>query len=169
MASKIWVISLIIVLTVTCTLTFALPIEVGTGSNSADVYIEWSDGYISEFVVNFGTETVSGLGVFDIIEAETTLTTVRDNFGWGVFIDGISYQGHSDIGYDGGENWWHFWIKDPPGQQWTSPAYGVADRVLYNGYSDGWVYSHAGAPIPEPTTIAMFGVAALLLRKKKIC
>ena len=130
------------------TSAIAEPVEVGNGDNSADVYIEWSDGYKAEFVVRFSEPNISGLDVFDIIEAQTTLTTVRGDFGFGIFIDGISYEGHSNIGYDGGENWWHFWIKESDGD-WLSPFYGVSDRVITDGDSDGWIYGTANEPDPS--------------------
>jgi len=139
-------------------------IEVGSGDNLAGIYIEWSDGFVAEFDVSFATETLTGLGAFDIIEANTTLTTVRDDFGWGIFVDGISFDGHSNSGYGGGEDWWHYWVDNGTG--WTSPSYGVADRVLYNGYADGWIYGRAGA-VPEPTMLALLGIGTLLMGKRK--
>jgi hypothetical protein len=142
----------------------AAPIEVGTGQNSSGVYIEFNDGFIAEFIVKFDALAISGLDIFDTIEAETTLTTVRDNFGWGIFIDGISYQGHSNIGYQGGENWWHYWIDD--GQGWSSSGYGVADRTVYDGYSDGWIYGRAGEPLPEPATLFFLCGGFMLLRRR---
>ena len=142
----------------------AVPIEVGTGENSAELYVEWGDGYIAEFIVDFESASITGLGLFDIVEAQTTLTTVREDFGWGVFIDGIEFNGHSNIGFGGGEDWWHYWIKDAGETQWTSPAFGAVDRILYDGYSDGWIYGRAGA-VPEPATLALFALGGLLLRK----
>ncbi|MHC4737524.1 MAG: PEP-CTERM sorting domain-containing protein [Planctomycetota bacterium] len=144
----------------------AIPIEVGAGENSAELYIEWDDGYVAEFIVGFEDVTVTGLGLFDIIEAETTLTTVREDFGWGVFIDGITFNGHSDIGFGGGEDWWHYWIKDAGQTEWTSPAFGVADRILYDGDSDGWIYGRAGT-VPEPATLVLLGLGGLILRKRR--
>jgi hypothetical protein len=146
-----------------CT-AIAAPIEVGTGQNSSGVYIEFSDGFIAEFIVNFDALTISGLDLFDALEAETTLTTVRDDFGWGIFIDGISYQGHSNIGYQGDESWWHYWVDD--GQGWDSPGYGVADRTVYDGYNDGWIYGRAGEPVPEPATLFLLCGGFMLFRRR---
>lgn len=143
---------------------FAAIIEIGTGQNVAGLYIEWGDGYTAEFAVRFETPTVTGLQIFDIIEANTSLATTRGDFGWGVFIDGLTYDGHSDIGYNGGEYWWHYWNKNN-GQSWESSWTGVADRILSNGDTDGWIYGHAGAPAPEPATFILFSIAALLVRK----
>ena len=156
----------VLILVITGSLAIAVPVEVGTGGNSADLYIEWSDGFAAEFIVSFSPPSISGLGLFDIIEAQTTLTTVRDDFGFGVFIDGITFDGHSNIGYGGGEDWWHYWIKESDAD-WLSPHYGVADRTITDGDSDGWIYGSAGSPTPEPATIALLGFGGLLIRKKR--
>ncbi|MHC4122013.1 MAG: PEP-CTERM sorting domain-containing protein [Planctomycetota bacterium] len=155
-----------VIFIVFCPLTFSTPVEVGTGENSTDLYIEWSDGYIAEFLVHFDTASITGLEMFDIVEAQTTLTTERGVFGEDVFIDGIAFDGHNDSGYDGDENWWHYWIKDAGQTEWVFPAYGVCDRVLYDGYADGWIYGRAG-PVPEPGTLALMTVVGLFIRMKR--
>ena len=160
------VMSLVLLLTV-ASVAGAVSIEVGTGVNSSELYIEWADGFIAEFSVNFGAEaidTTTGIGLFDIIEQYTSLTTVRGDFGWGIFIDGISFEEHSDIGFGGGEDWWHYWIKNNGEPDWLSPSVGAADRIVYNGDSDGWIYGRAGA-VPEPMTIALLGLGGLFVHK----
>ena len=145
----------------------ATPVEVGTGADSAYLYIEWADSFSVDFTINFDTAPTTGLGLFDIIESNTSLTTVRDDLGWGVFIDGISYEGHSNIGFGGGEDWWHYWVKDVGQQDWVSSSVGAGDRDVYDGYSDGWIYGSAGAPVPEPATIALLALGGLMLRKRR--
>ncbi|MBN2315553.1 MAG: hypothetical protein JXM79_16615 [Sedimentisphaerales bacterium] len=127
-------------------------VEVGSGVNQAGVFIEWSDGFTAEFLVHFGSselDTTTGLGLMDIIEAETELTTVRDDLGWGVYIDGISYQRHSDAGYAGGELWWHYW-EDNAGSRtpWQSSMTGASGRIVAHGDADGWIYGHGNEPAP---------------------
>jgi hypothetical protein len=140
------------------------PIQVGLGQNTADLYIEFSDGFITQFAVSFDTSTITGLEMFDIVEAETTLATDRQDYGWGVFINGIDYLGHSDLGYQGGEDWWHYWVDD--GLGWNAPGYGVADRLLYDGYADGWIYGRAGQPVPEPAALVMLATGFVLIRRR---
>ncbi len=154
------VLALAAVLAMSTTASAAL-IAVGSGEHSADMVIEFGDGAIYTFEVAFD-QTTTGLGLFDIVEAETSLTTVRQDFGFGIFVDGISYEGHSDIGYDGGENWWHYWVRDSAQADWVSSAVGVAERVVEDGCWDGWVYGRAGEPVPEPATGLLVAFAGLI-------
>jgi hypothetical protein len=162
---------LLLVGVVSCGSAMATPIEVGSGVNSANVTINWKDGYVAEFIVKFGetsADTVGGIGLFDIIEAGSSLTTVRNDFGWGLFVDGISFDGHSNSGLGSGvDDWWAYWTKDAGDTAWTSSWVGAVDRVVHDGASDGWVYGNAGAPVPEPATLALLGLGGLLLRHKK--
>jgi len=138
-------------------------VDIGTGDNTAGLYVEWSDGFSVEYAVNFSTDSITGWDLFDAVMAETDLTTVVENFGWGDFIDGISLGEHSDIGYNDGANWWHFWIKDAD-QDWVSPAFGISDRVLYDGDMDGWVYGRD--TIPEPASVLLLAAGSLLFRRR---
>ncbi len=166
MASKrvMSLVCIAIVMTAVSSLAVALPIEIGSGRNAAGLHIEWADGYMAEFLVRFDTTSISGLSLFDIVESQSTLMTARGDFGWGVFIDGITYNSHSNIGYGGGEDWWHYWIKND-GQDWLSPAYGVSDRILYSGDMDGWVYGRA-VIAPEPASIMLLAIGGMLIGRR---
>lgn len=140
-------------------------ITVGTGTNSAELYLEFKGGAVYEFEVAFDG-TTTGIGLFDIIEAETTLTTDRQDFGFGVFVNGITYDGHSNIGYAGGEDWWHYWTKDGESAGWAAPSVGAVDRVVEDGFSDGWIYGRAGT-VPEPASLALMLIGGLLIGKRR--
>jgi len=152
----------------------AMPIEVGTGVNTAGVYIEWSDGFIAEFDINFGQstlDTITGADLLLTLDGELSdFTLIYTN--WGsetapdLFVSGIEYQGHINSGYGGGENWWHYWIKDVDESEWISPMYGMSNRTVCNGDMDGWIYGRS-TTIPEPTTIALLTLGGLLLRRRR--
>jgi hypothetical protein len=145
-------------------IAFATPImEVGAGDNSADLYIGWKDGFSLEFAVSFSTDTVSGLELIQIAEAGSDLDLVIQDFGWGDYVDGISYMGHSDVGFGGGEDWWHYWNKDG-GEGWISPMFGASDRIVFAGSADGWVYGKS--TVPEPASLLLLGLGGLMLRRK---
>jgi len=156
----------VLVLAVTCGFANATPISVGQGVNSANVYIEWAGGNIAEFVVNFGqspTDTVKGIQLLNTIEQSTTLITVQYSGG---FLDGITFNGNSNIGYGGGENWWHYWVND--GQGWDCPwTYGAGAREVGNGDSDGWIYGRDGAPVPEPLSVALLGLGSMFVAVRR--
>ena len=145
----------------------ALPIEasVGTGPDLATVVLEFRDGADFVFEVAFDAAlTASGLGTMQVLESELASfsLTVLD-FGFGLFIDAISYDGHSNGGFGGGELYWHYWTKDTELDPWTFSQIGAVDRLVGDGAWDGWVYGSALAPIPEPGTAVLvgFGLAGL--------
>ncbi len=137
-------------------------IAVGSGPNLAHVQVNFADGADYQFDVSF-TGTTNGLRLFDLIEDDTTLTTVRQDFGFGIFIDGISYEGHSNSGYGGGENFWHYWTRESASAAWDSSFIGAGDRVVSDGSWDGWTYGTAATPVPEPATLGFIicGIVAL--------
>ena len=128
----------------------AQPLAVGRGVNEAHVHLKWSDGFSTEFRVRFGSaesDTMTGLGLMDIIENDANLTTIRQDLGWGEYVDGITYKGHSDSGYGGGELWWHYWENDADSRMdWTASWTGAAGRLVHRGDSDTWIYGSAEVP-----------------------
>ncbi len=149
------------------------PLEVGTGPDRAELYIEFKDGAIFLFDVGF-SEQVTGLELLQIVEAETPLELVLEDFGFGQFVDGMRFGGHENIGFGGGEDWWHYWVREPGETDWHSPPFGAADRTVNDGAADGWIYGRAGEPIsesaiPEPATALLVGVGAtvLLVRRRR--
>ena len=142
-----------------------LHVPVGDGPNLATVVVQFSSGDTFVFDTAFQPATLTGLELMDIIEAETALTTYRLDFGFGAFIDGMTYGPHSDIGFGGGEDWWHYWTRADNGSPWVSSMIGAGDRVVSDGAWDGWVYGSAMPPnyIPEPSSLllSLFGVLCL--------
>ena len=81
------------------------------------------------------------------------------------FMDEITYGAHSNGGYQGGENWWHQWSMDAGGA-WEFGS-GMSATVISDGDSEGWIYGRAGAPVPEPATMALLAMGGFVLRRKK--
>lgn len=151
----------------------AIPISVGTGVNTAGVYLEWKDGYMAEFEVNFGsvpTDTVTGADLLLTLDSELVdFTFLYSDFGTpevpNFFVDSIEYLGHFDGGFGGGEDWWHYWNQDLGEPSWTSSMVGMSARTVSDGDMDGWIYGRAGA-VPEPATLLLLGLGGLMLRRK---
>ncbi len=143
------------------------PIQVGSGGSVAHSVINFGDGAEYTFDVRFDG-TTTGIGLFDIIEAQSSLVTDRQVYSFGTLINGITFGGDSNIGFAGGDNWWHYWIKDSGQTTWTSPGFGPSDRTVHDGDSDGWVYGRATEPVPEPAAFLLAVPALLLVRRRPI-
>jgi hypothetical protein len=168
-----WIV-LFAVLAITSSLASGVPISVGTGVNTAGVYIEWSDGFIAEFEISFGQssqDTVTGADLMLTLDNELVDFTFEYT-NWGseeepdLFVDGIDYLGHYNSGYGGGANWWHYWIKDVGETAWTSPLYGMSSRIVSDGDMDGWIYGR-DTPVPEPATIGLLALGGIMLRRRR--
>ena len=143
-------------------------VSVGSGSESASVYVEFGDTYQVTFDVAFDDpcDTMTGYDLMTLIEgAGIGLELDVVVYSSGPLINGITYDGHSDIGWQGGANWWHYWIVEPVTQEWISPAYGAADRLIDDGDMDGWVYGRDSV-VPEPASLALLGIGAMILRRR---
>ncbi|MHC4552514.1 MAG: PEP-CTERM sorting domain-containing protein, partial [Planctomycetota bacterium] len=120
--------------------------------------------------VNFTPTVVSGYDLMETINADLSgMTMSFDNYGsegspsW--FLNGVTYAGHSDIGYAGGENWWHQWVKSGA-DDWAFGS-GMSGTVIHDGDSQGFVYGRAGAPVPEPATMTLLAAGLLLACRRK--
>jgi hypothetical protein len=89
------------------------------------------------------------------------------DFGFGLFIDAITYDGHTNGGFVAPDGFWHYWTKETQADPWTFSAIGAVDRVVTDGDWEGWKWG-PGAPIPEPGTAPLvgLGVAAIGWRRR---
>jgi hypothetical protein len=133
--------------------------SVGGGPDLARVAIEFEDGAEFLFEVLFDESIpITGLDAMLTLESELpSFSLVLIDFGFGLLIDGIHYDGHSNEGFGGGERYWHYWIRPDELAPWSFSDVGAADRLLSNGAWDGWVYGTALAPSPEPGIVGECG------------
>lgn len=131
-------------------------VSVGSGVNTAGVYIEWSDGFWTEFEVNFGqdkTDTTIGLELLKELDRDESIdfTLSTEDWGWGITIEGMEYVeggvSHYNPGWVEGEDWWHYWNKNAGETEWSSSLLGGDVRIVSDGDVDGWIYGRAGAPV----------------------
>ena len=143
--------------------------QLGDGDYLSHLVINFSDGGIYEFDVRYSDLMWTGKDLLDFVEQSTDLETVQNEFEFGggpvFFLDGISFDGRSNSGFGGGDDWWRYWIRDGETGEWESPAFGFSDRTISDGSWDGWVYGSANPPvlIPEPGTAWLLAGGMMLL------
>lgn len=151
--------SLVLVFAITGSAAIATAVSVGSGVNTAVVYIEWSDGFWTEFEVAFGsnnTDTTTGLALLQELNSASSIdfTLTTKDWDWGTSIEGMEYVDagvrHYNPGWVGGEDWWHYWNKNAGATDWSASSVGCEARIVSDGDMDGWIYGRAGAPIGEP-------------------
>lgn len=144
----------------------ALPIEttVGSGPNTAHILFEFQDSTAYVFDVLFSGLSISGIAAINTIDAAlASFDADLLDFGpFGFAVDGITYGASSNIGYGGGELWWHYFTKEAENDAWVFSNLGASFRQIENGGWDGWKYE-AGAPIPEPGTAVLVSLGLVVL------
>jgi hypothetical protein len=132
---------------------------VGSGPDLTTVAIEFEDGAEFLFEVLFDESApISGLDAMLTLESELpSFSLVLIDFGFGLLIDGIAYDGHSNEGFGGGELYWHYWTRSDALDLWSFSAIGAGDRLLSDGAWDGWVYG-SGLPPRDPSLLVEIDV-----------
>lgn len=154
-------------------------IHVGSGANHSQLVVNFGDGAAYDFDVAYDGP-MTGLGLFDIIEADTTLTT--DRTWWDKFktwtLDGIAYDGHTDSGFEfGTPNYWHYWVRENAAAPWSYALEGVDVRQATHGTGDGWVFGNdddpfipggggGGGDLPEPATLLLVGIGLAAVARR---
>ena len=157
-----------------CGSAFATPVTVGTGNYSASIFVQWSNGYEAQFVVNFDSNfgedhdaNPTGFDLLHVLDDSLDNFSINWNYG-GTFNDGMTFVDaqsvtHSNVGYIPEEGWWHYYKKNLTTGNWDfSLEEGCADRIISNGDSDKWIY-----PIPEPMTMALLGLGGIFAARRR--
>ena len=146
----------------------ALPIEarVGSGDSMASVVVQFDGGDKYLFEVRFESSvTTTGLDLMKTLDAEVVgFDIALLDFGFGEFVDGVSYMGHDNSGFVPPDGWWHYWTGDAANGEWTESQVGAGDRVVSDGDWDGWRWGSAAPPsLPPGAAVPLLGVAGQLL------
>jgi hypothetical protein len=141
-------------------------VTLGNGPNKATAVVNFSDGYAVQFDYFFSDSSLTGSSLLKKIDDDSAaFSTSVQHYSFGDFVNGLTYLDklgttHTNSGYGGGSNWWHYWVKDLATDPWVSPEdYGAADRVVTHGTFDGWVYGSERAPV-APTAGAVVPLPA---------
>jgi len=137
-----------------------LPVEatVGTGPSTANILIEFQDGTAFLFEVLFSGASISGIDAIDALTALPTFDVDLLDFGaFGIVVDGVTYGAYSNVGFGGGDLFWHYWTKESENESWLFSDVGASFRQIGDGGWDGWKYN-ARAPVPEPGTAVLVGL-----------
>jgi hypothetical protein len=92
----------------------------------------------------------------------------------GTFVTDLTYPGGSKYDYGLANTGWAYYTSSD-GENWEYSMVGFADRGLNNNDWDSWTWTNyssdwvtvyrapAGAPVPEPCTVALLGLGGMLL------
>lgn len=168
----------------------------GTGANSSALVVDWNDGKAAESLAwGFNWDgSATGIDLLNAIDAaDARLSIEIISFSFGDAVRGFAYDADLDGLYTGandhfaagfglpGEGFWAYHLGGPTATDptWTGSGVGASDRDLVNQSWDGWTWTPEGAsiaspgtptaaPVPEPATLAVLGLGALsLLRRRK--
>jgi hypothetical protein len=147
----------------------ALPLtgQAGSGPESSFVQVDFSDGASFVWEVFYdtagGTAFVTGLDLLQTLEAELAAFSLDLLvFSFGTVVDGITFGSHSNVGFGGGEDFWHYWARDDAAGAWGFSPFGADVRTVADGSWDGWRYGSAAAPVAEPATLALLAAGLAL-------
>jgi hypothetical protein len=150
---------------------------VGDGPFASAVEIQFGDGAHFAWEVRYEQEgSLSGIDLLQILAAavdgfDVDIQSFGDPANPGnLFVDGISFGEHSDVGFQGGEGFWHYWTKELYTEDWAFATLGAGLRAVVADTIDGWRYGSALPPgataVPEPAIGALLlaGLAPLVRR-----
>jgi hypothetical protein len=154
-------------------------INVGTGANSAYLALRFGDGFLAEYQVAFDG-SLDGYALTDAADqADADLTLSWSN--WGTvevpsyflnvasYDDGVTVHTGDDATYDfnaAPENWWHQWVDLAGSGTWVW-GNGASVTTIADGDRQGWVFGTVASPTPEPATVSLFALGALVALRRR--
>jgi hypothetical protein len=161
------------------TYTGSVEYTAGSGSSQATIAIDFDFG--NSFLFNYRWDgDATGWDALTAIDLAGALEVSAKDYGvWGVFVSDFNYPAGLEYDYGAGANTsWAYYVGNNEG--WSPSGAGVSSRFLNNGDWDSWVWTNysadwsiayrtpGAAPVPEPMTIALFGLGGLLIRRRRV-
>lgn len=149
----------------------------GSGANTAYITLDF-DGS-SAFVFQYQWDgQATAWDALQAIDAAGAFEMSYGDYGWGVWVYDFAYPGvvEFDYGTTANTGWAYYTSED--NFDWEFSMVGVQGRTLADGSWDSWVWTNypadwsmpnrqpGQAAVPEPLTLALLGLGALLMRRK---
>jgi hypothetical protein len=131
----------------------------GSGSNEAVCVVSFDPGLDYAFGFRWDGHA-TGFDMLSDIAGAGSLEVVTNDFGWGVFVDGIAYDGHSAGGAYPTD--WLGYFTSEDGINWNVSGAGASDRHVANLDWDGWArqtsdtWPSAVIPLAPPDYTVVF-------------
>lgn len=157
----------------------AANISVGSGVDSIEVYLNWSDGFIAPYTVHYGSTSGDAIGVYDASQdaaaVDSNLSLAWDNFPFPPFDPNYFLRNASFTGGHANDSSTTNFTTDPDGywHEYTDTGSGwvfgngASVDVLNNGDKVGWVFGSAALPVPEPALLPLFGAAVMIIQRRQ--
>lgn len=147
--------------------------QVGSGLLMSSVQIGFANGNEYRFEVSWQGQGVTGWDLMTTIASEVDGFTLQfQTSQWGVFLEGIGFDGDYDWGDGSGwsegiEDYWHYWTADSAADPWVSSMVGADSRQVSDGSMDGWVFLSSDAPATVPAPGGLLLAAMAFTRRRR--
>ena len=149
----------------------------GSGANESTLIVDFGDASYA-FSYMWSDPGTTSFDMLQGVAAESSFEFAHTDWGWGITVDTMTYDGYSLGEADTWDNGFGFWLSSN-GEDWETSPQGVNTQPLSDGSWDGWTYfeppdewpgGEPTVPVPEPSTAAMLlmgGAIAVTRRLRK--